>query len=110
MAKNKTVPTEESVEAYLAAIADEERRRDCEALVALMTRVTKQGPKMWGAGIVGFGSYHYRYESGREGDSCRTGFAARKGDISVYLVAGGPEQEALLGKLGGLGKAVTKKS
>ncbi len=55
-----------------------------------MTKATKQQPKMWGTSIVGFGSYHYKYESGREGDSCLTGFSSRKGDISVYLVASFP--------------------
>jgi hypothetical protein len=65
-----------------------------------MTKATKQPPKMWGTSIVGFGSYHYKYESGREGDSCLTGFSSRKGDISIYLVADFPGQEALLSKLG----------
>jgi Domain of unknown function (DU1801) len=100
MAENKTKLTEASVESYLAAIEDEARRKDCEALTRLMTRATKQQPRMWGASIVGFGSYHYKYESGREGDSCLTGFASRKGDISVYLVANFPGQEELLSKLG----------
>jgi Domain of unknown function (DU1801) len=100
MAENKTKVTEASVESYLAAIEDEARRKDCEALTRLMTRATKQQPRMWGASIVGFGSYHYKYESGREGDSCLTGFASRKGDISVYLVANFPGQEELLSKLG----------
>src|SRR5262245_19648266 len=74
MAENKTKATEASVESYLSAIEDETRRKDCEALAKLMTRATKQPPKMWGTSIVGFGSYHYTYESGREGDSCLTGF------------------------------------
>jgi uncharacterized protein DUF1801 len=100
MAENKTKATEASVESYLAAIGDEARRRDCEALARLMTRATKQKPKMWGTAIVGFGSYHYRYESGREGDSCLTGFSSRKSDISVYLVADFPGQKELLSKLG----------
>jgi hypothetical protein len=100
MVENKTKATAASVAAYLAAIADEGRRQDCEALARLMARVTKQPPVMWGPGIVGFGSYHYRYESGREGDSCLVGFASRKGDISVYLVAGFPGREELLARLG----------
>jgi Domain of unknown function (DU1801) len=100
MAENKTKVMEACVESYLAAIEDEARRKDCEALTRLMTRATKQQPRMWGASIVGFGSYHYKYESGREGDSCLTGFASRKGDISVYLVANFPGQEELLSKLG----------
>lgn len=100
MAENKTKATAASVESYLAAIEDEARRKDCRALARLMTRATKQQPKMWGTSIVGFGSYHYKYDSGREGDSCLTGFSSRKGDITVYLVASFPGQEELLAKLG----------
>ena len=100
MAENKTKLTGASVDSYLSAIADEVRRKDCEALARLMTRATKQEPTMWGTSIVGFGSYHYKYESGREGDSCLTGFSSRKGDISIYIVASSPGQTALLAKLG----------
>jgi len=100
MAENKTKATDASVEGYFSAIQDETRRKDCKALARLMTRATKQQPKMWGPSIVGFGSYHYRYESGREGDSCLTGFSSRKGDISVYLGGNLPGQETLLAKLG----------
>jgi len=100
MAENKTKATEASVEDYIAAIEDEARRQDCEALAKLMTTATKQQPTMWGTSIVGFGSYHYKYASGREGDSCLTGFSSRKGDISVYLVASFPERDELLVKLG----------
>jgi hypothetical protein len=100
MPENKTKATEASVESYLSAIEDEARRKDCEALAKLMTKATKQQPKMWGTSIVGFGSYHYKYESGREGDSCLTGFSSRTGDVSVYLVASFPGQEQLLSKLG----------
>ena len=100
MKENKTKVTDASVDSYLAAIVDEARRKDCEALAKLMTRATKQPPKMWGASIVGFGSYHYKYESGREGDSCLTGFSSRKSDITLYLVASFPEREELLAKLG----------
>jgi hypothetical protein len=100
MAENKTKATKASVESYLSAIEDEARRKDCQALARLMAKATKQKPKMWGASIVGFGSYHYKYESGREGESCLTGFSSRKGDISVYLVASFPGQEQLLAKLG----------
>lgn len=100
MAGNKTKATDASVADYLAAIEDETRRRDCEALARLMRRVTGHRPVMWGAGIVGFGSYHYRYDSGREGDMCVTGFSSRKADISVYLVAEGKGQRENLAKLG----------
>jgi len=100
MAENKTKATQASVEAYLSAIEDGTRRKDCEELAGLMAKATKQPPKMWGTSIVGFGSYHYKYESGREGDSCLTGFSSRKGDISIYLVANFPGEQELLSKLG----------
>jgi hypothetical protein len=102
MYEAKTKPTEASVSSYLAAIEEEERRRDCEALVSLMERVTGCAPKMWGTSIVGFDSYHYKYASGHEGDSCVVGFSSRKGDISVYLLAGYEDAETkrLLAELG----------
>ena len=98
--QNKTKPTAASVKAYIAAIEDEERRADCETLLNLMAEVTKQKPVMWGDSIVGYGSYHYKYASGREGDWCVTGFSSRKRDISVYLMASGKRQEELLARLG----------
>jgi hypothetical protein len=100
MAENKTKPTGADVQSYFSAIADESRRRDCEALAGIMGRATREPPRMWGTSIVGFGSYHYKYESGREGDSCLVGFSSRKGDISIYLVADFPGKEDLLGRLG----------
>jgi hypothetical protein len=100
MSENKTRATEASVEDYLAAIPDPGRRADCRWLAELMSRVTGCAPKMWGPSIVGFDQYHYRYASGREGDMCVTGFSSRKGGLAVYLVVSGPEQEALLGRLG----------
>lgn len=100
MAENKTKATEASVASYFAGIKDEARRKDCEALAKLMTRAAKQQPKMWGSSIVGFGSYHYKYESGREGDMCVVGFSSRKGDISVYGLGSSPQREKLLAKLG----------
>lgn len=99
MAENKTKATQASVDAYFANIADEGRRRDCEALAALMARVTKQPAVMWGTGIVGFGHHHYRYDSGREGDICAVGFSSRSGDISLYLM-NLPDREAFLSRLG----------
>jgi Domain of unknown function (DU1801) len=100
MAKNKTTETDASVDRYIAAITDEARRKDCEALAKLMAKATKQPPKMWGSSIVGFGSYHYKYESGREGDICLVGFSSRKSDISVYGLNAAPSHEALIPKLG----------
>ncbi len=99
-AKNKTQATDASVQAYLAQIEDPQRRADCEQLVKLMSKATKQPAYMWGSSIVGFGSLHYRYESGREGDMCVLGFSSRKGDISIYGTASAPEREALLEGLG----------
>ena len=100
MAENKTRTTDLSVDDHIAAIEDKARRSDCATLVAMMSGIVGLAPRMWGSGIVGFGSYHYKYASGREGDAPLTGFAARKGDISVYLVASGAEQAQLLARLG----------
>ncbi|HTA64093.1 MAG TPA: DUF1801 domain-containing protein [Xanthomonadaceae bacterium] len=100
MAKaNKTTQTEASVEAYFAAIDDPTRRTDCEKLAAMMHKATGEPAKMWGPSIVGFGSYHYRYESRREGDMCRLGFSARKDAMALYGLD--PEgNAAMLEKLG----------
>lgn len=100
MVEAKTKPTAASVEQYIAAIADAGRRAEAESLLELMRRATRQAPVMWGPGIVGFGRYKYSAASGRSGESCATGFAARKGDFSVYLVAEGPSQQELLARLG----------
>lgn len=100
MAQNKTVVTSANVEDHVAAMTDATRRRECEALVALLGQVTREAPKMWGSSIIGFGTYHYRYESGHKGDWCRTGVAARKNDLVVYLLAEGPKQATLLRQLG----------
>ena len=97
---NKTQLTEASVEQYLADITDEARRADCQALARLMAGVTRQKPRMWGPNIVGFGSYHYKYDSGREGDMCLAGFSSRSDAISVYVVVDTPAQKRLLKKLG----------
>lgn len=100
MAEQKTKPTGQSVKAHLDAIEDESRRKDCKALSALMKRVTGCTPKMWGPGIVGFGSYHYEYASGHSGDSCLVGFSSRKGDISIYLMPGFEGADELFAALG----------
>jgi hypothetical protein len=97
---NKTQLTEASVEDYLAAISNEDRRKDCQALAKLMAAATKQKPRMWGTSIVGFGSYHYKYDSGREGDMCTAGFSLRVDSISLYVVTNTPAQQALLARLG----------
>jgi hypothetical protein len=100
MPEAKTKPTSVSVEEYLASKAGPEQLADCKALMALLKKVTKQSPKMWGPSIVGYGSYSYKYESGRTGESCLTGFAVRGRELVVYLVAEGQGQQALLAKLG----------
>jgi hypothetical protein len=100
MAENKTQPTDADVEAFLAGIENEARRKDCQALAALMAKVTKQKPKLRGTAIIGFGTHTYKYASGREGETCQVGFSPRKGDISVYGTASAPHQQELLAKLG----------
>lgn len=100
MAEAKTKPTGESVQDYLASRASPEQMADCKAIMAMCKRVTKQPPKMWGPSIVGYGKYTYRYESGRTGEMCVTGFAVRGRDLVVYLVAESPSQATLLAKLG----------
>ena len=98
--ENKTKENEASVEAFLNGIEDEQRRKDCQAVAKLMQQVTKQKPKMWGSAIVGFGSYHYKYASGREGDSPLTGFSPRKQDLTIYITSGFDEYDDLMTKLG----------
>ncbi len=100
MAEAKTKPTKASLKTYLAGITDDARRADCEAIAAMMKSVTRQEPVMWGASIVGYGKYSYVYDSGRSGEFCATGFSCRKNDLSVYLVASGPNQGELLEQLG----------
>lgn len=100
MAENKTKSTDASVEDYIASRASEQQRADCQQLMALLRRVTKQHPKMWGPSIVGYGSYQYAYESGRTGEAPLAGFAIRGRELVVYLVAEGDEQKSLLSQLG----------
>lgn len=100
MAENKTKPTEVLVADFIAAVPDPVRREDARAVCALMERVTGQAPQMWGPSIIGFGSYRYKYDSGREGESCRLGFSPRKAELVLYVLTGGPEQAPLLARLG----------
>lgn len=96
----KTKPTEVSAESHIAAIASEEQRNDARILVALMRKVTRQEPRMWGPSIVGFGSYHYKYASGHEGDSALAGFAMRGRELVVYIAPSFEGRDMLLAKLG----------
>ena len=99
MAEAKTKPTQASPAAFVAAIANERRRKDCRELIALMREITGERPRMWGTSIVGFGRYRYRYASGREGESLLTGFSPRKQALVLYL-GPGLENQALRAKLG----------
>lgn len=86
MPPNKTQPTNASVKDYISAIEEETQKQDALQLVALMQKITQAPPKMWGPSIIGFGHYHYKYKSGREGDWFLTGFAPRKKMFSLYLM------------------------
>ena len=100
MADNKTKPTEVSVSAFIDALKDETKRADAKVLLKLMQSATGEKPKMWGPSIIGFGSYHYTYESGREGDMPLTGFSPRKAATVVYGITGFNDSDALRAKLG----------
>ena len=100
MATLKTQPHDGDVEAFLATIADDEQRQDVQALRQIMAEVTGDDGSMWGDAIVGFGSYHYRYDSGREGDWFEVGFSPRKRNLSVYIMAGFDGHGRLLERLG----------
>jgi hypothetical protein len=100
MAELKTKPTKASVAAYIATKATDEQRADCKALMAMFRRVTGKQPKMWGPSIVGYGSYHYTYGSGRTGDMALAGFAIRGRDLVVYIMGEEKEQKKLLARLG----------
>jgi hypothetical protein len=100
MSAPKTKPTKVSVDGHIAAIANDEQRNDAQRLVVLMRKVTRQEPRMWGPSIVGFGSYHYKYATGHEGDSAITGFAARGRELVVYIAEAFEGREVLLAKLG----------
>ncbi|PCI30061.1 hypothetical protein COB55_00700 [Candidatus Wolfebacteria bacterium] len=101
-AKLKTTKNKASVAEFLNGITDPEKKRDAKKVLALMKEVTKEKPMMWGENIVGFGEYHYKYASGREGDFLMTGFAPRAHGLSIYIMPGYtfPEQQKLLKKLG----------
>jgi hypothetical protein len=100
MAEAKTKMTDTSVDAFLDAIEDERKREDCRALVKMMKSATRAEPKMWGANIVGFGQYRYKYASGQQGDWPLVAFSPRKQNITLYIMSGFDDYDALLGKLG----------
>lgn len=101
MAKNKTEPTQASVERFIRTFANsEQKKKDSYELIDLMKKVSGHEPKMWGPSIIGFGSYHYKYASGHEGDAPIIGFSPRKAAISLYMYTGLDEHEHLLEGLG----------
>ena len=100
MAELKTKPTNHSVEAFLNSVADDQKRQDSFTILNLMAEVTGDEPQMWGDSIVGFGRYHYKYASGREGDWFLTGFSPRKQNLTLYIMAGFDEYDNLMAQLG----------
>jgi hypothetical protein len=106
MSENKTKPTTITVSSYINKIEDPSRKEDCNSIIKIMESVTKLKPVMWGSSIVGFGIYHYVYESGREGDICIIGFSSRKQNIALYLKGG---LELFKDELTKLGKHETSK-
>ncbi len=100
MAENKTRPTSASVTAFMSTIDDRQMRADAKKVAAMMRRATGKRARMWGPSIVGYGSYHYRYASGREGDFMITGFSPRKQALTIYIMPGFSRFRDLMSKLG----------
>lgn len=100
MAEAKTKPTTTSVAAFLKGVQPDARREECETLVGLMKKVTKEEPRIWGTSLVGFGTFHYKSSSGRTGDWPVAGFAARKANLTVYLMDGVESHAELVAQLG----------
>lgn len=100
MAEIKTKPTEVSAEAFIAAVEDPVRRADAQRVHDMLARLTGELARMWGPTIIGFGQYHYKYDSGHEGVMCRLGFSPRKAELVLYVLTGTPEQAGLLARLG----------
>lgn len=97
---NKTQPTPTSVAEFIASLDDERRQAECNQLIDLMQQESGKEPVLWGPAIIGFGQYHYRYESGREGDFMRVGFSPRKQNLSIYIIPGFEPYQAVLERLG----------
>lgn len=100
MAEIKTKPTPVGVADFIAAVENPVRREEANAVCAMMERITGEPPQMWGPSIIGFGSYHYTYDSGHEGTMCRLGFSPRKAQLVLYILTGASGEEAQLAKLG----------
>ncbi len=100
MAELKTKASGKSVERFLRSVKDKKRREDCFIVLTVMKQITKSRPKMWGPSIVGFGKYHYKYKSGREGDFFLTGFSPRAKSLTLYVLAGFAQYDSLMKRLG----------
>ncbi|HKG48447.1 MAG TPA: DUF1801 domain-containing protein [Pyrinomonadaceae bacterium] len=100
MSEPKTRPTNQSVEDFINKVPEAERRADCFEIAKIIEEITGEKPKMWGPSIVGFGTYHYKYASGREGDWPLTGFSPRKKDLTLYMMMGFERHAELMEKLG----------
>ena len=100
MAELKTKPNKASVEKFLGSVKDEKKREDSFKVLEMMKRITKEEPILWGPSIVGFGKYHYKYASGREGDWFLTGFSPRKQNLTLYIMSGFKRYNELMKKLG----------
>ena len=100
MAENKTKPAKQSVTAFINSIEDKQKRADVRKVAAMMRKATGGRAAMWGSNIVGYGQYHYKYDSGREGDFMLTGFSPRKQALTVYIIAGFQHFESIMSKLG----------
>lgn len=100
MSENKTKETTASVEEFLNSVESDRKKKDSFEILEMMKEITGLEPKMWGKSLIGFGNYHYKYESGREGDWFRVGFSPRKANISLYLIYGFTKYEELINKLG----------
>ena len=100
MATQKTLPTVQTADDFIAKIVDENIRNDCRYIMELMESITKEKATMWGPSIIGFGKYHYKYESGHEGEACIIGFSPRKQNITLYISAGLKTLEPYFEKLG----------
>jgi Domain of unknown function (DU1801) len=100
MAELKTKVSKASVNNFLNSVKDEQKRKDSFKILEMMKKITKEEPKMWGPSIVGFGSYHYKYASGHEGDMCIAGFSPRKEALTIYILPGFEKYDSLMKKLG----------
>ena len=100
MAELKTKVSKASVNNFLNSVKDEQKRKDSFKILEMMKKITKEDPKMWGPSIVGFGSYHYKYASGHEGDMCIAGFSPRKEALTIYILPGFEKYDSLMKKLG----------